>query len=82
MRDYWLGISLITVSIAAMITYFWALFLSPDDYMILGRTIQQWALVIPTIIIVFLFLFILAWIGWAMATTPPELPIENQDSEE
>jgi len=82
MRDYRLGISLITVSIAAMITYFWALFLSPDDYIIFGRTIYQWALIIPTVILVFLFLFILSWIGWAMATTPPRLPKENQDSDD
>lgn len=73
MRDIVWGTLLIILSIAAMIIYFWALFLAPD-IKLWKFTISEWALIIPVLIFVYLFLFVLAWIGWAMATTPPELP--------
>jgi len=57
-----------------MIIYFWALFLAPQNIKFLDRTIRDWALVIPVMIIVYLFLVVVAWIGWAMATTPPSIP--------
>jgi len=57
-----------------MIIYFWALFLAPQNVKFLDRTIRDWALVIPVMIIVYLFLVVVAWIGWAMATTPPSIP--------
>jgi hypothetical protein len=80
MRDVTQGRLLIMVSVVTAIAYFWALFLSPEDPAFLGRTIHEWALIIPIMIIVFIFLFILAWIGWAMSTTPPDLDSETEDS--
>jgi len=62
-----------------MIIYFWALFLSPRDVKFLDRTISDWALLIPIMIIVYLFLVVVAWIGWAMATTPPSLPAPKKE---
>lgn len=78
MRDVIWGILLMTLSIIAMIIYFWALFLSPTDVEFLGRSISEWAVIIPVLIFVYLFLFVIAWIGWAMATTPPSLPLEKK----
>jgi len=62
-----------------MIAYFWAIFLAPKDIVdpLFGRTIHEWAIIIPVIIFVYLFLFVVAWIGWTMATTPPPLPVKG-----
>ena len=50
MRDVTQGRLLIMVSVVTAIAYFWALFLSPEDPSFLGRTIQEWALIIPIMI--------------------------------
>jgi len=70
MRDITQGRLLLALSFFAMILYFWALFLAPRNIEFLGRTVADWALLIPVMIIVYLFLVVVAWIGWAMATTP------------
>jgi hypothetical protein len=67
--------------VLAMIFYFFWLFLAPKDIVILGKTLSEWALIVPVIIIVYAFLFIVAWIGWAMASTPPPLPLTGKTSE-
>jgi hypothetical protein len=67
-----------------MIGYFWAVFLADimfPDFNFLGRTIGEWALVIPVLVIVYLFLFVVAWIGWTMANTPPPLPVQKNYSQ-
>ena len=74
MRDVTQGRILLALSFLTMIIYFWALFLAPSNVKFLDRTIRDWALVIPVMIIVYLFLVVVAWIGWAMATTPPSIP--------
>jgi Na+/proline symporter len=81
MRDKTLGILIFTLSLLAMIGYFCWLFLAPEDIVILGKSLSEWALIVPVIIIVYVFLFIVAWIGWAMASTPPPLPLTNKTSE-
>ena len=80
MRDVTQGRILLALSFIMMIIYFWALFLSPRDVKFLDRTISDWALLIPIMIIVYLFLVVVAWIGWAMATTPPSLPAPKKKS--
>jgi type VI protein secretion system component VasK len=82
MRDKTLGGLLLTVSILAMIGYFYWLFLAPKDLIVLGKPLSEWALIVPVMIIVYAFLFIVAWIGWAMASTPPPLPLTKETSEE
>ncbi len=82
MKDKTLGILIFTLSVLAMIGYFCWLFLVPEDIIILGKTLSEWALIVPVIIIVYAFLFIVAWIGWAMASTPPPLPLTKKTSEE
>ncbi|MCX8170351.1 MAG: hypothetical protein N3E47_00040 [Candidatus Bathyarchaeota archaeon] len=79
MRDVVWGILLMALSITTMIVYFWALFLSPANAEFLGYSISEWAIIIPVLIFVYLFLFVIAWIGWAMATTPPSLPIPRDN---
>jgi len=74
LRDITQGRILLALSFAAMILYFWALFLAPQSVKFLDRTIRDWALLIPVMVIVYLFLIVVAWIGWAMATTPPSIP--------
>jgi len=78
MKDVSQGLLLFSLSILAMIAYFWALFLAPRDIIFLDRTILEWALIIPVLIFVYLFLFVVAWIGWTMATTPPPLPVSGK----
>jgi len=82
MKDKTLGILIFTLSVLAMIGYFYWLFLAPEDIVIFEKTLGEWALIVPIIIIVFAFLFIVAWIGWAMASTPPPLPLTKKASEE
>ena len=81
-NDKSLGILIFTLSLGAMIGYFCWLFLLPEDIIILGKPLSEWALIVPIIIIVYAFLFIVAWIGWAMASTPPPLPLTKKTSEE
>jgi len=76
-RDKAWGILLFLLSLLAMAGYFWWLFLAPE-WNILGRSLRDWAVIIPVMLIVYFFLFILLWIGWAMATTPPPLPVAKK----
>jgi len=82
MKNKTLGILIFTLSVLAMIGYFCWLFLAPEDIVILGKPLSEWALIVPIIIIVYAFLFIVAWIGWAMASTPPPLPLTKKTPEE
>ena len=74
MRDRSLGVLFFVLSIVVMVAYFWLLFLSPED-------IREWALIIPVIIIVYAVLLVIAWIGWALASTAPPLPVTGEPSE-
>ncbi len=80
MRDVIQGRILLILSFTTMVVYFWAIFLAPKNAEFLGRTASDWALIIPVMLIVYLFLVIVAWIGWAMATTPPSIPTSGKDS--
>jgi flagellar basal body-associated protein FliL len=78
-----LGILLFVASLLAMIGYFWWLFLSPQEWTIFNRPLRDWALIVPILIIVYAFLFIIAWIGRTMASTPPPLSaLEKSDEDE
>lgn len=41
-----------------------------------------WAIAIPVWLAIMLVLFIVAWIGWTMLTTPPPIPLEEIEEEE
>lgn len=46
------------------------------------RGIQFWAVAIVVLVAFLAIMFIGAWIGWTMATTPPPKPIEDLELEE
>jgi hypothetical protein len=74
LRDRSLGVIFFVLSIVAMVGYFWLLFLAPED-------IREWAIIIPVAIIVYAVLIVVAWIGWALASTAPPLPVTGEASE-
>jgi len=82
LRDRSLGVLIFVVSIVAMIGYFCWLFLSPEDVVFLGKTLSEWAIIVPVIIIIYAVLFVVAWIGWALASTAPPLPVTGEPSED
>ena len=82
MRDITQGRLILLVSFIVMILYFYALFLVPSDVPPIERNVWEWALIIPVTLIVYLFLVVVAWIGWAMATTPPPLPLVGKKPNE
>lgn len=82
MRDRSLGFLIFTLAIVAMIGYFWWLFLAPEDMVFLGKTASEWALIVPVVIIVYGVLFVVAWIGWALASTAPPLPVTGEPQED
>lgn len=81
MRDRSLGTLIFVLAFAAMVGYFWWLFLSPKDIEFLGKTLSEWAIIIPVMITVYTVLFLIAWIGWALASTAPPLPVTEEPTE-
>jgi len=81
LRDRSLGVLFFVTSIVVIIAYFWLLFLSPNEKY-LGKTLSEWAIIIPVIVIVYAVLLVVAWIGWALASTAPPLPIIQGNSED
>mgnify|MGYP005842100769 CR=1 FL=1 len=69
------------VAIGYVVTLFYPKWLV--DIGLLGTTdgVQFWAVAIPVFIAFVAVLFIGAWIGWTMATTPPPKPIEEITTE-
>jgi Na+/H+ antiporter NhaC len=81
LRDRRLGVIFFVLSIVAMVGYFWLLFLSPPDATFLEKPLSEWAIIIPVGIIVYAVLIVVAWIGWALASTAPPLPVTGEASE-
>ena len=75
-----MGVLIFVASIVAMIGYFCWLFLSPEDVTFLGKTLSEWAIIVPVVIIVYAVLVVVAWIGWALASTAPPLPVTAEHS--
>jgi len=65
-----------------MVGYFWWLLLAPEDVVFFGKTLSEWAIIVPVLIIVYSVLFVVAWIGWALASTAPPLPVSGGPSED
>lgn len=77
-----MGVLIFALAIAAMIGYFCWLFLSPDDITFLDKSLSEWAIIVPVLIIVYAVLFVVAWIGWALASTAPPLPVTGEPTED
>lgn len=71
-RDKVVGLALMAIGVAGILIYSWLVFLSPWQFLILQLT---------AFIAVAAVLGILAWVGYALATTPPPKPIEEIERE-
>jgi hypothetical protein len=66
------------VTVVIMIGYFvwsFAPFLGSMFTWLIPYT--EWAFKLPILAAVFVMLFIVLWIGYTMATTPPPIPLDN-----
>jgi len=82
LRDRSLGVLIFALAIVAMVGYFCWLFLSPEDVTFLGKSLSEWAIIVPVMIIVYAVLIVVAWIGWALASTAPPLPVTGERAED
>ena len=78
MDDKSLGYSIMIITLAVMAIYFVWLF--PELF---GSTFawliqySEWAIKLPVMLAVYMVLFIILWIGYTMATTPPPVPLDT-----
>jgi hypothetical protein len=78
MNDKSLGYTIILITALIMIGYFFWFF---APY--LGSMFEwlapysTWAYKLPILAAVYIMLFIVLWIGYTMATTPPPIPLDN-----
>ena len=78
MDDKSLGYTIMIITLAVMAVYFVWLF--PGLFgTIFAWLVQysEWAIKIPVIAAVYMILFIVLWIGYTMATTPPPVPLDT-----
>ena len=71
-RDKAIGVGLMAVGVIGILLYGWLVFFSPWQVFILQLT---------AFVAVAAVLGILAWVGYALATTPPPKPIEEIEKE-
>jgi len=71
-RDRVIGVGLMAVGVIGILLYGWLVFFSPWQVLILQLT---------AFVAVAAVLGILAWVGYALATTPPPKPIEEIEKE-
>jgi predicted DNA-binding transcriptional regulator len=71
-RDKAIGVGLMAVGVIGILLYGWLVFFSPWQVLILQLT---------AFVAVAAVLGILAWVGYALATTPPPKPIEEIEKE-
>jgi hypothetical protein len=68
--DKTLGYTIMGITLAIMAFYLvWLLDLLPIS--------SVWAIRLPVILAVYMILFIVLWIGYTMATTPPPVPLDT-----
>ena len=85
-KDQAIGGAIFAVCIIVAIGYLVALFgyeqiIQPWLNVGSVGTVQYWLIAIPVLVAFIAILFIGAWIGWTMATTPPPKPIEEITTE-
>jgi predicted DNA-binding transcriptional regulator len=82
-KDQAIGGAILIVCLLVAIGYTLSLFV-PEWLIYIGIDYtfsQLWVVAIPVFIAFIAILFIGAWIGWTMATTPPPKPIEEITTE-
>jgi len=88
-KDQAIGGAIFIVCLLVAIGYIITLFLPNLFVDVLGNigltttvdAVKFWIIAIPVFVAFVAILFIGAWIGWTMATTPPPKPIEEITSE-
>ena len=82
-KDQAIGGLIFIVCVIVAIGYVIALFFPTYVFSWVEPAIAQlWLVAIPVLIAFLVVLFIGAWIGWTMATTPPPKPLEEIEAEE
>jgi predicted DNA-binding transcriptional regulator len=67
--------------LVALFGYSWIITVIPALNIASVQAVQYWLIAIPVLVAFVAILFIGAWIGWTMATTPPPKPIEEITTE-
>ena len=85
-KDQAIGGLIFIVCVIVAIGYVIALFLPTQLFSLFDALppvdFQLWLVAVPVLIAFLVVLFIGAWIGWTMATTPPPKPLEEIEAEE
>jgi len=85
-KDQTIGGLIFLVCVIVAIGYVVALFLPIQLFSLFNAVppidFQLWLVAVPVLIAFLVVLFIGAWIGWTMATTPPPRPLEEIEAEE
>ncbi len=71
----------VIVAIGYLITLFYPQWLVSVGLLSSTANVQFWLIAVPVFVAFVAILFIGAWIGWTMATTPPPKPIEEITTE-
>ncbi|MCL2287866.1 MAG: transcriptional regulator [Candidatus Bathyarchaeota archaeon] len=85
-KDQVIGGAILLVCVLVAVFYIVAI-VAPDQVTsLIGSdmdkgTFRLWTVIIPVFIAFVSIMFIGAWIGWTMATTPPPKPIEEITTE-
>ena len=78
MNDKSLGYSIMLITALIMIGYFvWSFAPSLGSMFNWLTPYAEWAYKLPILAAVYIMLFIVLWIGYTMATTPPPIPLDN-----
>ncbi len=85
-KDQAIGGAILLVCVVVAVVYLVALFgyqqlIQPWLNIGATRDVQFWLIAVPVFVAFVAILFIGAWIGWTMATTPPPKPIEEITTE-
>jgi len=89
-KDQAIGGAIFVVCLLVAIGYIITLFLTEQVVGVLGdigltgitvEAVKFWIIAVPVFVAFVAVLFIGAWIGWTMATTPPPKPIEEITTE-
>ena len=71
----------VIVALLYIVTLFYPAWLSLIGLSFNPDSVQFWVIAVPVFIAFVAIMFIGAWIGWTMATTPPPKPIEEITTE-
>lgn len=78
MNDKSLGYSIVLITALIMVGYLvWSFAPSLGSMFSWLAAYSEWAYKLPILAAVYLVLFIVLWIGYTMATTPPPMPLDN-----